>query len=107
MPSAGRRKLHDPSVLIEEYFYYADIQREQERQGIDPEQRAQLARSASRQILSDVQSSNRLVDKGGFGSVDDKDNVLPEVSGTEEGTVSDEDWENAARAFRNASWISM
>ena len=105
IPPAVRRKFYDPSILLEEYFYYADIQREQERQGIDPEERAQIARSTSH--LRKTESTVNPTAKDGEKSADEKMNGVAAVTGTKESIITDEDWENAARAYRNASWISM
>lgn len=98
---AVRQKLHDSNILIEEYLYYAGIQREQERQGIEPDQRAQIARSESHRI-----TTPELVTKGGLESINDKGTEAAATT-TIDSLISDEDWDNATRAFRNASWISM
>lgn len=105
LPPPIRRKLHDPHILIEEYIYYANIQRDQEKQGVDPEQRAQLARSAEPHVISQMSARVDATEKEVKG-----DQFVDNNSNDERATPSlltDEDWENAARAYRNASWISM
>jgi hypothetical protein len=99
------RKLHDPNILIEEYIYYADIQRDQEKRGLDPEQRAQQARSEEAHAISGTSARIDASEKG------PKEDQFPDRNSNEEpvaaSLLTDEDWENAARAYRNASWISM
>jgi hypothetical protein len=42
IPAETRRLLHDPSVRLEEYYYFAKIQRAQEKQGLGPAEREKL-----------------------------------------------------------------
>ena len=39
--------MHDPNIRIEEYFYYAKIQRDQERCGLGPKEREELSNAGS------------------------------------------------------------
>jgi hypothetical protein len=105
VPAEIRRKLHDPNVTIEEYFHYAAIQRDQERQGLDPAQRAVLENGG--QATSIGQVSN--IDKSSTEKVVDEKTVAAASPPTiEHGSiVTAQEWENASRAVRNASWGSM
>ena len=89
------RKTHDPDVRFEEYFYYAQRTREEEKTLESPQLnwREILLRKKNEH---DVRNSNgahqhHLAEKD-FAN---RTNRLE---------ISDEEWTNASRAFRTASW---
>lgn len=96
-PGVIRHKLHDPNVKIEEYFYYAKLQRAQEKQGLDPAERSRIAGG------HDVSSAGSEVAMG-----DEKtDEKGPQLPRSTTNIVTPQEWENASRAARNATWPSM
>jgi hypothetical protein len=101
-PAAIRHKLHDDSVTLEEYLYYAKIQRDQEKAGIDPIQRGQLT------AHSDA-GSQELVGGEKYELGDEKKNGIDIGNNTT--TIGDTqnaaDWENASRMARTATWGSV
>lgn len=99
VPGVIRRKLHDPNVKIEEYFYYAKIQRAQERQGLDPAERSRIANG------HDVSSTGSEIAVGSDEKSDEK--TRPDLPHTATNIVTPSEWENASRAARNATWPSM
>jgi hypothetical protein len=103
VPAPVRRKLHDPNIKIEEYFYYARIQRDQERQGLGPKEREEMYQGSSPEAESQNGGS-------GIGSGDEKvsEKTNTAVAIPQSGAVvSPNEWESASRAVRNASWGSM
>lgn len=97
-PAAIRHKLHDTNVQFEEYIYYAKIQREQEKNGIGPEEREKLRHgTAGSELVSARASEEKLADK-----TDGKVAVSGTVNTTEAAQ-----WETASRAGRNASWAAV
>jgi hypothetical protein len=88
---------HDPAVTFEEYFYYAQKTREEERNVVAPktEWREILLRKKKDHEVgngaSGVPTTHELTGKD-FG---DRNHRLE---------ISDEEWTNASRAFRTASW---
>jgi hypothetical protein len=102
VPATVRHNLHDPNVTIEEYFHYAKIQRDQERQGIEPAQRGAIENGGQSNHLSsdgDKSSTEKVVDEKTITGIPPK---------IQHGSiVTANEWENASRAVRNASWGSM
>ncbi|KAH8814916.1 amino acid transporter-like protein [Xylogone sp. PMI_703] len=103
LPEQIRHILHDPNVTLDEYMYYAKIQREQEKQGLGPEEREALYQQS---LLA---RNNQVSDSAGSGSdekkaVDEK-HIAPTtaVTGPYRGVTAGE-WETASRAARNAKW---
>jgi hypothetical protein len=102
-PAAVRHKLHDDNVTLEEYLYYAKIQRDQERAGLDPLQRGAIANGS--ELVSQETVGGEKYENG-----DEKSHqvVTASSSTTSIGnTQIAEDWENASRLARTASWGSM
>jgi len=87
------RKLHDENVTLEEYFYYAQKTREEEK-ALEPPQ-LRWAEIINRKKPSPDDAN----------AVAEKSHV--EVNFTDPKTrakISDEEWINASRAMRTASW---
>lgn len=99
VPGVVRHRLHDPNVKIEEYFYYAKIQRQQEKSGLDPVERSRIANGL------DSHTSSSDVAVGTDEKTDEKSR--PELPRTATNIVTPQEWENASRAARNATWPSM
>ena len=92
------RRLHDPSVSFEEYYYYAEKTRAEEDANMH-----NLASGEARGIMSIL-----LPTKGGKSAlVDDKaGGNVPAVNfsdRTNRAHISDEEWTNASRAVRTAT----
>ena len=84
------RKPHDPTVLFEEYHYYAKRTREEERN-------VQSPRLNWREVL--LRKKNEAdVEPPTF----DPDQA--HLSESHRLEITDEEWTNASRAFRTASW---
>ena len=103
VPAAIRRPLRNPNVKFEEYLYYARIQREQERRGLDSREREEIYQGIARE----AESPN-----GGSATVvgDEKANEKSATSVTippPGPAVTAGAWEFASRAVRNASWGSI
>ena len=84
------RKLHDPDVNFEEYHYYANKTR-QEQDGM-PSPKSQWT---------------KLLRGKKQGADDGSDLHQPDVNLGDPQmrlTITDEEWTNASRAFRTASW---
>ncbi|KAI3317795.1 transmembrane amino acid transporter protein-domain-containing protein [Xylariaceae sp. AK1471] len=79
-----QRKIHDSNVTFEEYHYYAQRTREEQR----------LQEAPQWQWRSLFSSRKKTADA-----------VKEEKTGTSDGQiVTDEEWSNASRAFRTAGW---
>jgi len=103
VPAQVRHKLHDPNVMIEEYFYYARIQREQEKQGLGPVERQALFEGRDLgEPGTPSNSSGTAVDEK-IGEID----ATPVAPIDPQTIVTGSEWETASRAVRNASWGSM
>lgn len=91
------RKPHDSSVKFEEYYYYSQRTREEEQQIASP-------KTNWKQILLRKKTEN--------GTEIDDINLTAShlfvkgstASGSDRLKISDEEWKNASRAFRTASW---
>lgn len=91
------RKLHDPDVSLEEYHYYALRTREEERSLESPKTqwRQFLARKTEVKDINASTGENSLMKNTTDLNLADPNTRLE---------VSDEEWTNASRAFRTASW---
>ena len=88
------RLLHDPAVTFEEYHYYARRTREEEKNLEAPKLR--WREIINGKMVKDAQQ----IDGGAEGKV-------PEVNFANEENrlqITDEEWTNASRAMRTASW---
>jgi hypothetical protein len=85
------RKPHDPDVTFEEYHFYA-LRTRVEEQTYEP------PKTNWRQILL-RKDSKKDEDHVGNGNV-----PVPDQEATNHLDISDEEWVNASRAFRTASW---
>jgi hypothetical protein len=90
------RKPHDPDVTFEEYYYYAQITREEQRNLEAPKTHIvndillRKKKETEHSVEGDVVTTH-LTDK-------DFTNAANRLE------ISDEEWANASRAFRSASW---
>ena len=97
------RKFHDPSVTFEEYHYYAQQTRAEELAAKNNDQTgskgllATLFPSKSDNGVQTVQSIGPPREK--------KESVSPDL--TARPTVSNEEWTNASRALRIATWPAI
>ncbi|KAI0182949.1 transmembrane amino acid transporter protein-domain-containing protein [Xylaria flabelliformis] len=81
-----QRKVHDSAVTFEEYYYYAQRTREE-----------QLLLEAPQLQWRGVFSSKKKTAEAGQGQVSHAEASSGQL-------VTDEEWANASRAFRTASW---
>ena len=86
------RKIHDPDVTFEEYYYYAQKTREEEKDLEPPglQWTALLSRKKQTNVSGDEAPTNQI------------DLNLAKESNRLQ--ISDKEWTDASRAFRNASW---
>jgi len=100
------RKLHDSAVSFEEYHYYALKTREEERN-------VQAPRTDWREILLRKKPANELAadSSGARGGDEEKHGHVSTAVGKVNLAdpqarlqVSDQEWTDASRAFRTASW---
>lgn len=91
------RKLYDPDVTLEEYHYYARQTREEEKTFESPklQWRELLSRKPKPQ---DVHEGT---DQKSGATVVSKANLAHQSARLE---ITDEEWTNASRAMRTASW---
>src|SRR3569833_57996 len=88
------RKLHDADVSFEEYFYYAQKTREEERNLDKP-------KTAWRQLLTSKKKASGAPDEP--MALHQDHGELNLASRENRLQISDEEWTNASRAFRTAS----
>ncbi|KIW25870.1 uncharacterized protein PV07_09006 [Cladophialophora immunda] len=81
----SQRKVHDSSVTFEEYYYYAQRTREEQRQLPSPQWQWRTVFSSRKKTADPVEEKHESEPHAG------------EV-------VTEEEWSNASRAFRTASW---
>lgn len=81
----SERKIHDSNVTFEEYHYYAQRTREEQR----------LLPSPQWQWRTVFSSKKKPAD-----AVEEKHEAAPSAGGV----ITEEEWSNASRAFRTASW---
>ena len=109
--SPQQRLLHDPNVTFEEYRYYAEKTRAEEV----ALKASEVGRTGFMQILFPPKSSPKPVfnSQGAVGEYDEKGNTRRASSvnanladrSTRE-VVTMEEWTNASRAFRTATWAA-
>lgn len=98
------RKLHDPAVSFEEYHYYALRTREEEKSVPAPKtdwRRMLLGKQPAHELTGD---SNGNVDsrvEKHSGTAPTEINISSREKRLE---ISDQEWTDASRAFRTASW---
>ncbi|EMC94851.1 hypothetical protein BAUCODRAFT_158358 [Baudoinia panamericana UAMH 10762] len=95
------RKLHDPAVSFEEYHYYALRTREEERElpSVKTDWRSLLLRKKlARDIAQRASFPNDSAEQKGH---DRNINLSRKANRLE---ISDQEWTDASRAFRTASW---
>ncbi|KAF2101224.1 hypothetical protein NA57DRAFT_34581 [Rhizodiscina lignyota] len=85
------RKVHDPDITFEEYHYYALRTREEEKT-------IEAPRTNWREVLLRKKSANH--DENNDNAVQG----FAEHKLADRTTITDEEWTNASRAFRTASW---
>ena len=88
------RKLHDPAITFEEYHYYARRTREEEEHLESPKLRWReiITRSTNKDARETDAGADRKVSKVNFAIEQDRLHI------------TDEEWSNASRAMRTASW---
>jgi hypothetical protein len=102
IPLETRRMLHDPSVRLEEYYYFAKIQRAQEKQGLGPAEREKLYHPGSPSGSAVVVSGDEKNQSGDEKTAPTNETT---IQGVHSGPiVTPAEWETASRAARNASW---
>ena len=91
------RKPHDPDVRFEEYYYYAQRTREEEKSFDSPN-------TNWREILLRKKTAVG-TGKEGPGAQPTQHLTEADFANSEHRLeISDEEWTNASRAFRTASW---
>ncbi|KAI9662449.1 MAG: hypothetical protein M1821_008616 [Bathelium mastoideum] len=98
------RKLHDPDVKFEEYYHYA-----QRTRVLELEDNAPGEKRSFKDVLLHRSTHNHPQDtSNGSTSPDGKEHTdLPNVNIAKQSNrleISDEEWINASRAFRTATW---
>jgi hypothetical protein len=93
------RKPHDPDVTFEEYHYYALKTREEERA-------IEAPKTDWREIVLRKKNPNGNVEPGAVLPAQSGHNLTADDFTTREHRleISDEEWTNASRMFRTASW---
>lgn len=92
------RKLHDPDITLEEYYYYAQKTREEEK-GLTP------PKLRWAELLKRKKEPNDLNAADAAAADAAKHHTEVNFTNPEERLrISDEEWSNASRAFRTASW---
>ena len=109
--SPQRRLLHDPNVTFEEYRYYAEKTRAEESALKD----AEVGKTGFMQVLFPPKSSPQPIveAQAAVGELDEKGTARRRSSAnanladrsTRE-VISMEEWTNASRAFRTATWAA-
>ena len=91
------RRLHDPSVTFEEYYYYAQRTRIEEDEAV-----AALPKDGFKSILFPSKSAAGVEthNNAGFDAANNK-NLSDKAQRM---SISDDEWTNASRALRTASW---
>ena len=92
------RKLHDANVTLEEYMYYAQKTREEEKTLESPQLQW-------RTLLSGKKKKNNVnTESNGEGEGPKRSADVNLGNPANRLEISDEEWTNASRAFRTASW---
>jgi hypothetical protein len=104
------RKLHDHTVTFEEYHYYANLTREREER-LFAESRPTEKTGILAVIFPSKSYKAPPTHDAPLPAVDEKDGLDSENStGMDKGThlaISDEEWVNASRALRTATWSAV
>jgi hypothetical protein len=107
------RKLHDPSVSFEEYHYYALIARAEEdelsKQDIGDTTFLSLilpSKSAKGDVVHHTPPAGTELAEGDEKLPAESRNIHNLEHG-ERGAVTDDEWQNASRALRTASWSAV
>ncbi|CAD6454262.1 2f31d49e-6dae-40b9-937e-d27e55f8963a [Sclerotinia trifoliorum] len=107
-----RRKMHDPNVPFEEYLYFAKIQREQEMNGLGPEERERMYREylagTDNVARKEIGDEKKALPEMGDEKIDPQainESKPSSISkGQNDAYVGAGEWESASRAARNATW---
>lgn len=112
LPTPALRNLHDPSVTIEEYFYWAKITREQQRGIPTVKNPARKFLSFGKQdaVSSTIAGSDPTAPGHPSKRLDantekTNDSEAPVIIRPE--AVTEEEWLQASRAARTATWGSI
>ncbi|EXJ75427.1 uncharacterized protein A1O5_02123 [Cladophialophora psammophila CBS 110553] len=81
----SQRQVHDSNVTFEEYYYYAQRTREEQRQLQSPQWQWRTVFSSRKKTADPAEEERESKPHAG-------------------GVVTEEEWSNASRAFRTASW---
>jgi hypothetical protein len=104
------RKLHDPSVSFEEYHYYAGLTRAAEQADVGPIATGSGRTGIWTTIFPSKSGKGNMIQNGepiaGNGLDEEKKN-LNLNSRQNRMSISDDEWINASRAMRTATWASV
>ena len=99
------RKLHDPNVSFEEYVYYAQRTRAEEDARDEKLPKRSLIQTVFRQkTLSDTSPSESHEEPAGAIQTRNTSVSGNLANRADRMTISDEEWTNASRALRTATW---
>ncbi|KAF7942939.1 uncharacterized protein EAE97_006393 [Botrytis byssoidea] len=112
VPTTVRRNLHDPNVPFEEYLYYAKIQREQEKNGLGPEERERMYQEylagvdqvAGKEIGNEKHALPEIENEKAEPQPVDESKPSSITKAANPSFVGAGEWETASRAARNATW---
>lgn len=112
VPTTVRRNLHDPNVPFEEYLYYAKIQREQEKNGLGPEERERMYQEylagvdhvAGKEIGNEKHALPEIENEKTEPQPVDESKPSSITKAAHSSFVGAGEWETASRAARNATW---
>ncbi|KAI9645417.1 hypothetical protein NHQ30_006156 [Ciborinia camelliae] len=112
VPTPVRRKMHDPNVPFEEYLHYAKIQREQEMNGLGPEERERMYQEYLAGVDNvagkEIEDEKKALPETGDEKTEPQPIVESKPSSINKGQavshVGAAEWETASRAARNATW---
>lgn len=113
LPTPALRNLHDPSVTIEEYFYWAKITREEEKS--IPKVKSPVRKllssgkrdTASTTITGTDPTKSGLSKQASGGATNEKLSDSETPPNARPVAVTEDEWLNAARAARTATWGSI
>lgn len=106
VPTVVRRNMHDPNVPFEEYLYYAKIQREQEKNGLGPEERERMYQEhlAGKEIGDEKIALPEIGNDGKTEPQPINESKSSSITKAHVSHVGAGEWETASRAARNATW---
>ncbi|THX21220.1 hypothetical protein D6D17_00186 [Aureobasidium pullulans] len=113
LPTPALRNLHDPSVTIEEYFYWAKITREEEKSipKVNSPVRKLLSSgkrdTTSTTITGTDPTQSGLSKQSSGGATNEKLSDSETPRNARPVAVTEDEWLNAARAARTATWGSI